>query len=81
MPLGRFTWLTGLSNAAIAVVYAGVGAYALETSAFLLAFAASMLVPGLLMWVNRALGSGNSIRRGDEDGLRSGSIDIGGSVN
>ena len=50
----RFFWLTGLSNAVIAVVYAGIGAYALETGAFLLAFAGSILIPAAVMWVSRS---------------------------
>ena len=76
MPLGRFSWLTGLSNAAIAAVYAAVGAYALETSSFLLAFAASTLVPGSLMWANRARGSSSCSRRCLEDGLRPDRMDL-----
>ena len=61
MPLRRFVWLTGLPNAAIALVYASVGAYALEVRAFLLAFVASIALPGLLMGAYRA-----AERRGSE---------------
>lgn len=53
MPFARFVVLTGASNAAISIVYASVGAYALETSAFLMAFAASMLFPAVLLGANR----------------------------
>ena len=70
MPLARFVPLTAASNAAIALVYAGVGSYALETRAFLLAFAASVLVPALLMWGNRTLGSRGGSHHGTERGLR-----------
>lgn len=55
MPSPQFVGLTGVSNAAISMVYASVGAYAFETSAFLMAFAASMLLPGLLLGANRIL--------------------------
>ena len=55
MPLPRFLALTGASNAAIAAVYAFVGAYALEARAFLLAFAASVIVPGCAMILHRFL--------------------------
>lgn len=53
MPFARFVAWTGASNAAISMVYASVGAYALETRAFLMAFAASMLLPGALLGANR----------------------------
>ena len=55
MPLGKFAWITGLSNAAIAFVYAAVGARALEANAFALAFAGSVVVPGVLYWAGRVL--------------------------
>ncbi len=53
MPFERFATLTGIANAAIALVYAAVGAYALETQTFLLAFAASIALPGIAMWLSR----------------------------
>ena len=53
MRLLQFAWLTGVSNAAIALVYGFVGARALETQAFLLALAASIVLPGILMGVHR----------------------------
>lgn len=53
MPLGQFAWLTGVSNAAIALVYGFVGARSLETQAFLLALAASIVLPGTVMGVLR----------------------------
>lgn len=55
MPLPRFALLTGASNAALALVYASVGAYAVETRTFLWAFAASTLGPGLLLVADRLL--------------------------
>lgn len=62
MPLPRFLSLTGASNAAVAAVYAFVGAHALETRAFLFAFAASVIVPGCAMILHRFL-----MNRGDKD--------------
>ena len=55
MPFAKFVWLTAASNAAVALVYAWVGARALETSGFLAAFAASVLLPGALVWGHRQL--------------------------
>ena len=70
MPLATFVPLTAASNVAIALVYAAVGSYVLETRAFLLAFAASVLVPAVLMWGNRALGSRGESLRGSEQGFQ-----------
>ncbi|MEZ5395647.1 MAG: hypothetical protein R2724_22920 [Bryobacterales bacterium] len=53
MPLGRFVLLTALSNLAIALVYAAVGAYALEANSFLLAFAGAIVLPGIAMLLFR----------------------------
>ncbi len=53
MPFGRFATWTGIANAAIALVYAAVGAFALETQTFLLAFGASIALPGIAMWLSR----------------------------
>jgi uncharacterized membrane protein YdjX (TVP38/TMEM64 family) len=55
MPLLRFFCLVGMSNIAIATIYAGVGAYVRDVNTFLLAFAASILIPGLLMLLYRVL--------------------------
>ena len=60
MPLLSFFGLVGMSNLAIAAVYAGVGAYVRDVSTFLLAFAASILIPGSLMLVARALSARRS---------------------
>ena len=53
MPLRRVLFLTGLANLGIAVTYAAVGAYAVEVNSFLLAFAGSILLPGLAMLAAR----------------------------
>lgn len=55
MSLLRFFVCVGMSNLAIAAVYAGVGAYVRDVNTFLLAFAASILLPGSLMLAHRAL--------------------------
>ncbi len=55
MPLRQFAWLTSFSNAAIALVYGFVGARALETQTFLLALAASIGLPGILMGAIRVV--------------------------
>ena len=63
MPMARFAWFTGAANAGVALVYAAVGAYAVEARAFLLAFAASVVVPGAAMVVHRACtGQGEGCR-------------------
>ncbi len=69
MPFRRFCWLTGLANAAIAVVYASVGAFALEVRAFLLAFAASIALPGLAMGLYRVSEMRSGARRARSRGL------------
>lgn len=53
MPLGRFVLLTALANLGIAVTYAAVGAFAVEANSFLLAFAGSIILPGLAMLLAR----------------------------
>ena len=53
MPRARFALLVGLSNAAVALVYASVGALALETQAFLPAFVGAVALPGLAMLLSR----------------------------
>ena len=49
MPIRRFLFLAGLANLGIAATYASVGAFAVEVNSFLLAFAGSILLPGLAM--------------------------------
>ena len=55
MPLDRFVLLTALANLGIAVTYAAVGALAVEANSFLLAFAGSIILPGLAMLLTRLL--------------------------
>ncbi|MEO8593552.1 MAG: VTT domain-containing protein [Candidatus Solibacter sp.] len=49
VPFGRFMAVTTLSNVAISAVYCFVGAHALNAGSFLIAFAGSIALPGLLM--------------------------------
>lgn len=52
-PKRKFMLITGLANLGIAGAYAAVGAYAFETSSFLLAFAGAIVLPGLGLAVAR----------------------------
>jgi len=62
-PMGRFTWLTSLSNLGIALVYAAVGAYSMHVQSFLLTFAAALALPGVAMLAGRLwLGQGSRLR-------------------
>lgn len=49
----RFTLLSLLSNLAVSLVYAFVGAFAADVNSFLLAFFGSISVPALVMWLVR----------------------------
>lgn len=51
MPKRRFFILTGLANVGLAVIYSGLGAWALSTSSFLLAFGATLALPALAWMV------------------------------
>jgi len=53
MPFKRFFILSTLSNAAISAVYAGTGAWSASINSFLLAFAASILIPSVGMFFSR----------------------------
>jgi len=53
MPTHRFMLLTTLSNLGISAVYAGIGALSATLNSFLLAVAASILVPLLAMMIMR----------------------------
>jgi uncharacterized membrane protein YdjX (TVP38/TMEM64 family) len=55
MRIGRFLLMSTLANAGISMVYAAVGAWSAEMSSFLLAFLASVLLPGAVMLVGRRL--------------------------
>lgn len=73
MPLRQFVWLTSFSNAAIALVYGFVGARALEAQAFLLALAASIGLPGILMGAMRV------VERRGRDSIAADRVDTGSS--
>jgi len=47
MPFRRFLLLTSLANAGIGMLYAAVGAFAMEWNSFLAAFLGSLIVPAL----------------------------------
>jgi len=53
MPVGAFLRVTSLANAGVAIVYAGVGAAALNAHSFLLAFLAAAGLPALAWGVWR----------------------------
>jgi uncharacterized membrane protein YdjX (TVP38/TMEM64 family) len=54
-PLGRFVWLTALSNLGIAAGYAAIGAFSMRLDSFLMAFIGAIAVPGLALFVGRRL--------------------------
>ncbi|MBT7702401.1 MAG: hypothetical protein HN700_19095 [Verrucomicrobia bacterium] len=52
MPFWRFLFLKTLSNLGISMVYAAIGAFSADQSAFLPAVVGSLLLPGLgMLWV------------------------------
>ncbi len=53
MPFPRFLLLTSLSNLAICSVYSATGALAAKAEMFLAAFAGSVALPALAMWLSR----------------------------
>lgn len=58
MPQGQFLLLSTLSNLGISIVYAAIGAFSAEantTYSFIIAFAFSMLVPGVAMLLGRKI--------------------------
>jgi uncharacterized membrane protein YdjX (TVP38/TMEM64 family) len=52
-PIRPFIWMTTLSNLGIALAYAAVGAFSMETQSFLLTFAAALALPGVAMLAGR----------------------------
>lgn len=50
VPFARFMAICAWSNLGIAVVYAGIGAYAMRTDSFLLAFAGALAFPAIA-WI------------------------------
>jgi len=55
MPFQRFLAVCALSNLGIAAAYSAIGAYALDTGSFLLAFAGAVCVPALGLFLTRTL--------------------------
>lgn len=53
VPFWRFFTLTSASNLGVALGYAAVGAFSMKMESFLLAFAGSLILPGLLMLIAR----------------------------
>ncbi len=53
MPAGRFFLLSTLSNLGISAVYALIGQMSASKGQFLLAFAASIIIPGAAMFLSR----------------------------
>lgn len=53
VPLAQYLLITTLANVGISALYCAAGAKALHTSSFLLAFAASIGLPGLAMAISR----------------------------
>lgn len=49
MKLSHFIYMVTISNLGISMVYAAVGAYSSHINSFLLAFAASIIFPGVMM--------------------------------
>ena len=57
VPFARFLGITALANAGISAVYCAAGAKALDAGSFLVAFAASIALPGCLIFLRRLLRS------------------------
>ncbi len=54
IPLGRFVLVSSLANFGVSLVYAGIGAYSANVNSFLLAFLASLLIPGAALFFLRS---------------------------
>jgi membrane protein DedA with SNARE-associated domain len=52
-PFGHFLSMSAWSNLGVAMGYAAIGAFSMRVESFLLAFAGSLLVPGLAMLASR----------------------------
>jgi uncharacterized membrane protein YdjX (TVP38/TMEM64 family) len=52
-PFGHFISMSAWSNLGVALGYAAIGAFSMRADSFLLAFAGSLLVPGLAMLASR----------------------------
>jgi membrane protein DedA with SNARE-associated domain len=66
-PRRRFLTLTSASNLGIAMVYAAVGAFAMEVQSFLLAFAAALVLPALTMLIARRWNQEKSAKPATEE--------------
>ncbi|AKI98755.1 Hypothetical protein AA314_00382 [Archangium gephyra] len=55
MPFQRFLAVCALSNLGIAAAYSAIGAYAVDTGSFLVAFAGAICVPALGLFLTRKL--------------------------
>jgi uncharacterized membrane protein YdjX (TVP38/TMEM64 family) len=55
VPIAKYITITTLANIGISALYCAAGAKALHSSSFLLAFAASLGLPGLAMGITRLL--------------------------
>jgi uncharacterized membrane protein YdjX (TVP38/TMEM64 family) len=55
VPFPAYLGITTLANAGISIIYGAVGARALDSGSFLLAFAGSVVLPGLAMLLDRLL--------------------------
>jgi len=52
-PLTPFIWLTTLSNLGIAIAYAAVGAFSMQTESFLWTFVGAIALPGVAMLIGK----------------------------
>jgi uncharacterized membrane protein YdjX (TVP38/TMEM64 family) len=52
-PLMPFIWLTTLSNLGIAIAYAAVGAFSMQTESFLWTFVGAIALPGLAILIGK----------------------------
>ncbi|MCA9440759.1 MAG: TVP38/TMEM64 family protein [Candidatus Omnitrophica bacterium] len=54
IPFVRFTLVSSLANLGVSLVYAGIGAYAANINSFLVAFLASVILPGMAIFFSRS---------------------------
>jgi len=55
MRLHRFLWISMLSNLGISAVYGAIGAFSFSVDSFLLALAAAILVPAIVMFATKSI--------------------------
>ena len=63
LPLGVYLAITTLANTGISTVYCAAGARALANDSFLLAFAASLVLPGMAILISRLFRSRRVVQR------------------